>query len=327
MHILLIHFPNFHFFYLLPLTNSALFIQSAALAAIVASARKSGQIVLYLPDGDRFRKLGKYIRPNNHREGDLYDLPVLAMEVCGHFLESHADDLEGMTIDAQEASQYLTADELRKVTSREGDDEADAADSISLVDLLKAGSESTSLSSGCYAAAIHSLMNQTQKPFVAVVDGFNCYFDYGHYFHEAYDPDVNKAIPFQKITLLKPLFEAMGVEKSETRKGLCRSVEAKPMKRGAIVVGTTESHSVARMFTDHLSDTMEAQQGDDGVKVVEVLPFSPVETEHIVANFEVTGVGRLRFDRGATVMNDQEVAYLRLVSGGNGQNLMDACIV
>lgn len=117
------------------------------------------------------------------------------------------------------------------------------------------------------------------------------------------------------------------MEKSETRKGLCRSVEAKPMKRGAIVVGTTESHSVARMFTDHLSDTMEAQQGDDGVKVVEVLPFSPVETERIVANFEVTGVGRLRFDRGATVMNDQEVAYLRLVSGGNGQNLMDACII
>jgi hypothetical protein len=279
---------------------------------------------LYLPDGDRFRKLGKYIRPNNHREGDLYDLPVLAMEVCDHFLGSHADDLEGMSIDAKEATQYLTADELRKMPYGEGEG---GGDSIPLVDLLKAGSESTSLSSGCYAAVVHSLMNQTEKPFVAVVDGFNCYFDYGQYFHEAYDPDVNKAIPFQKITLLKPLLEAMGVEKSETRKGLCRAVEARPMKRGAIVVGTTETHSVARLFTDTLSETMEAQQGDAGVKVVEVLPFSPVEVEHIVANFEITGVGRLRFDRGSTVMNDQEVAYLRLVSGGNGQNLIDACII
>jgi len=298
--------------------------KTATLAAVVASARQSGQVVLYLPDGDRLRKLGKYIRPNNYREGSLYDLPVLAKEVCSQFLESHGKDLEDITIDPKQASEFLSEDDLDKISSRQDKD----INSLSLVDLLEVGCDSTTLSSGCYATVIDSLMNQTDKPFVVVMDGFNCYFDHGHYFHETYDPDVIKAIPFQKITLLKPLLEAMGLEKAENRKALCRAIEARPMKRGAIVVGTTESHSVARKFTDALSDAMEAQVTDDnGVKVVNVLPYSPIEVEHIVANFETIGVGRLRFDRGDTVMNDQEVAYLRLVSGGVGQNLLDSCII
>lgn len=294
------------------------------MAAIVASARQSGQVVLYLPDGDRIRKLGKYIRPNNYREGSLYDLPVLAKEVCALFLESHGKDLEDITIDPIQASEFLSEDDLDKISSRQDKD----INSLSLVDFLEAGGDSTTLSSGCYATVIDSLMNQTDKPFVVVMDGFNCYFDHGHYFHETYDPDVIKAIPFQKITLLKPLLEGMGLVKAENRKGLCRAVEARPMKRGAIVVGTTESHSVARKFTDALSDAMEAQETDaSGVKVVNVLPYSPIEVEHIVANFETIGIGRLRFDRGDTVMNDQEVAYLRMVSGGVGQNLLDSCIL
>lgn len=228
-----------------------------------------------------------------------------------------------MTVDAKQAAEFLSEDEVRKVSS-----EDNVSVSIPLVDLLKAGSESTTLSSGCYAAVVDSLMKQTDKPFVVVMDGFNCYLDHGHYFHEAYDPNVIKAIPFQRITLFKPLLAALGIEKAENRKGLCRTVEAKPIKRGAIVVGTTESHSVARKFTDALSNAMEAQQGDsNGVKVVNVLPYSFVEVEHIVANFETIGVGRLRFDRGDTVMNNQEVSYLRMVSGGVGQNLLDSCII
>ena len=47
--------------------------KSAALATIVASARLSGHILLYLPDGDRLRKNGLYIVPNERREG-VYDL-------------------------------------------------------------------------------------------------------------------------------------------------------------------------------------------------------------------------------------------------------------
>lgn len=279
---------------------------------------------MYLPDGDRLRKLGKYIRPNSHREGSLYDLPVLAKEVCGQLLESHGKDVESMTVDTKRASKFLSEDDLDKISSRQETD----VDSLSLADLLETGSDSTTLSSGCYATVIDSLMNQTEKPFVVVMDGFNCYFDHGHYFHETYDPDVIKAIPFQRITLFKPLLDAMGLEKAENRKGLCRTVEAKPIQRGAIVVATTESHSVSRKFTDAISDAMEAQETDaNGVKVVNVLPYSPVEVEHIVANFEIIGVGRLRFDRGSTVMNDQEVAYLRMVSGGVGQNLLDSCIV
>jgi hypothetical protein len=61
--------------------------------------------------------------------------------------------------------------------------------------------------------------------------------------------------------------------------------------------------------------------------VVEVRRFNNVEVQHILYNFEITGIGRLRFDRGNTTLNPEEVEYLRMVSGGTGQHLMDACMI
>ena len=298
-------------------------LQTAALAAIVASARKSGHIVMYLPDGDRLRKLGYYVRPNQHRGDEkLFDLPVIAKEVCRELLDSHQEDLEGMTVAFDVASQYLSPDNISRIFENEED--ASPID-LAVVDLLEAGSESNTLSSGCYSAVVHSLMNQTEKPFVVVMDEFNCYFDYGHYYHEAYDPKVEFAIPPQKITLFRPLLGAMGLEKSETVKGLPVAVDPVCISRGAIVVGTTESRSVAGKFTSTLEAVLAEQE--DSVKVVDVTAFSPLEVDHVLANYECIGIGRLRFDRGSTVMNEQEVAYLRMVSGGVGQKLLDASIV
>jgi hypothetical protein len=61
--------------------------------------------------------------------------------------------------------------------------------------------------------------------------------------------------------------------------------------------------------------------------VVEVPRFSDVEVDHIVANYESIGLGNMRLDRGDTVMNEQEVAYLRMVSGAIGQKLLDASVL
>ena len=57
------------------------------------------------------------------------------------------------------------------------------------------------------------------------------------------------------------------------------------------------------------------------------IDFSDLEVEHILANFEATGIGNLRLDRGDTVMNDQEVAYLKMVSGSIGQKLLDSTVI
>jgi hypothetical protein len=298
--------------------------KSASLAAIVASARLSGHIVLYLPDGDRLRKHGFYVEPNNHRkieggsDGKLFDLPVLSKEVCGQLYESHSEHMEDIVVTKDTLNKSLSEDQFKKFSKKIEtlNDDGDVA----INELLKLGSDNVGLASACYSAAIDTLMAQSSIPFTMVIDQYNCFYDHGQYFHGDYDPTVEKAIPLHKITLFQPLVDAMGIEKTDDGKFI--SKEPTSMKRGGIVVGITESHAVARHFTADLTKAVT----ESGANIIEVPQYSPLEVDHVLANFEIIGLGRLRFDRGATVMNKQEVAYLRMVSGGVGQSLLDACV-
>ena len=294
--------------------------KTAALAAIVASARMSGHVVLYLPDGDRLRKQGFYLEPNNHRntaEGKLFDLPLLSKEVCGQLMESHSKDLKGMIATKECLQKCMPDDTITKVLKNVENQNEDG--SIALNDLLKVGNDNVGLASACYSAVMDTMMTQSAKPFTIVMDEFNCLYDHGQYFHQDYDPEVEKSIPLNKITLFQPLLDAMGVEKADD--GSYFAKEPMPMKRGGIVAGVTESHAVARQFTLDLTQVVT----ESGATVVDVPQYSTLEVDHILANFEIEGIGRLRFDRGATVMDKQEVAYLRMVSGCVGQPLLDAC--
>jgi len=138
-----------------------------------------------------------------------------------------------------------------------------------------------------------------------------------------YDPTVKKSIPLNKFTLFKPLLDAVGVVKSDNG-NLSILKERALMNRGAIIVGITESRAVPKRITAGLTKVLESCEG---VKIVEIPRYSLLEVEHILANFEATGVGRLRFDRGATVMDAQEVAFLKMLSDGVGQKLLDSCII
>jgi len=295
--------------------------KTAVLASIVASARQSGHIVLYLPDGDRLRKNGFYIEPNNHRmteEGKLFDLPLLSQEVCGQLMESHSKDFEGMTVSKENIQNILSADQMKKLLK--AIESADEDESIALKDLLKVGSENVGFAAACYSAAVDTLMSQTSTPFTIVVDQFNCFYDHGHYFHGDYDRDGIKSIPMDRITLFKPLVDAMGLVKNDAGDLIIKDPTL--MKVGGFVAGITESHAVPRQCTKDLIGAIE----NTGATIVDVPQYSPLEVEHILANFEIIGIGRLRFDRGETVMNNQEVAYLRMVSGAVGQPLLDACV-
>jgi len=296
--------------------------KTAALLTIVGAARKSGHIVLYLPDGDRLRKYGKYIEPNQRIPG-FFDLPVLSQEVCGQLLESHEKDLEGISVALETRDKYLTPEQIRKIPEEFKED-------LSVIGLLKLSEQSTYLSSMCYSAVIETLMNQEDKPFLVVLDEFNCYYDHGHYFHMDYDYHVNKAIPLNQVNLFKPYLDAMGLSTDVD----VEPAASMPMKNGSIVVGVTESRAVARKFTEALETSAKAMamasvdgQSPYPLEVVTVPRYSNLEVEHILSNFEKIGVGRLRFDRGGTVTDDKEVAYLRMVSGARGQYLLDACIV
>ena len=293
--------------------------KTAALMTIVASARKSGQIVLYLPDGDRLRKHGFYIEPNSKIPG-LYDIPLLSQEICGQLLESHEDDLEGIMVDEATRNKFVTDDQIEKIPE-------EYQNELSVVGLLKMAQELTQFAPMCYASVIETLMNQDDKSFLVVLDEFNCYYDHGHYFHMDYDKSVRSAIPLNQITLLKPFLDAMGLSTADDDEVLTPVA----MKKGGIVVGVTESRAVARRFTDSLvasaEKTASLSPDDCPLEFVTVSRYSDLEVDHILSNFEIVGVGRLRFDQGDTVLNENEVAYLRMVSGSTGQKLLDACVI
>jgi hypothetical protein len=293
--------------------------KTAALTAIVASARKSGNIVLYLPDGDRMKRNFYYIEPNARREG-IFDLPVLSQEVCDQLLESHGSDLEGMTADSETINQFFTEPQIKRLPT-------ESTHKVSLLELLREGKENHSMAAMCYAAVVHTLMNQTEKPFVMVLDDFNSYFDHGEYFHMEYDEQVKKSIPPDQVSLFQPALNALGLTVSNEE----RVKPSLSIKRGAIVVGMTESKAVSVRVTEALTESAQRTATDPDASapmhVLEVPRYSIMETDHIISNMEVIGIGRLRFDRGDTVMNDQEVAYLRMLSGGSGQHLLDACII
>lgn len=284
------------------------------LASIVASARQSGHIVLYLPDGDRLRKNGFFVTPNALREG-MFDLQNLSQEVCAQLLASHESDLKGLEADEETMRRFFKESQLERITNYSGE-------SMPLIDLLNYAQEQKIRAPMCYSVVVDSLMNQDEKPFIMVMDEFNCLYDHGHYFHMAYDEEVRKAIPCEQINLFEHPMAAMTLSTNPDEKAVG---PPRMVKRGGIVVAVTESHATRRKITDALIASAEGQ--DESMHVVDVPRFSDIEADHILANFEATGIGKLRLDRGDTVMDEQEVAYLKMVSGCIGQQLLDASVV
>jgi hypothetical protein len=193
----------------------------------------------------------------------------------------------------------------------------------------------------CYSAAMHVLMKQNEKDFVMVLDEGNCfYIPQGHYYHGEYDFDVKKSIPYHRINLFEPFLNTMNITSlppnddhySPTLDATTTSVLPSHIQRGAVIISTTESHAIPRIVTDALIANAKIVAADSSststpLHVVEVPRLTTIEVQHMLSNYEATGVGNLRLDRGATVMNHHEVSYLHMVSGGIPQHLMNACML
>jgi small subunit ribosomal protein S29 len=246
----------------------------------------------------------------------MFDLQNLSQEACAQLLASHEDDLTGMEADQTTMEYHFKDTQLSRIPDYSGG-------SMSIVDLLKYAKERKNHAPMCYSVVVDRLMNQEEKPFLIVMDEFNCYYDHGHYFHMAYDEDVREPIPYEKINLFEHAMEAMNLSTEDDDDSVVTS-EPKLMKRGAVIVGTTESHAIRRKITDALTESAKQQTA---MHVIDVPRFSSVEADHILSNFECIGLGKLRLDRGDTVMNEQEVAYLKMASGSIGQKLLDVSIM
>ena len=272
---------------------------------------------MYLPDGDRLRKNGFFVTPNALREG-MFDLQDLSQEACANFLNSHREDLQGMETDKETMERYFKDSQLQKASDVLGD-------KMGLVDILNYAGEKKNHAPMCFSVVVDTLMSQTDKPFLMVLDEFNCYFDRGHYFHMTYDEDVRESIPYNQINLFEHAMAAMALSADVEDE---EKYSPRMIKRGGIIVATTDSHAVPRHITEGLtaSATLHSDS-DDSLTVVEVPRFSDLEVDHVLANFEATGIGNLRLDRGDTVMNKQEVGYLKMISGSVGQKLLDAAVL
>jgi Mitochondrial ribosomal death-associated protein 3 len=193
------------------------------------------------------------------------------------------------------------------------------------------GLEKTSMGPMCLSTVIHVLMHeQDVVPFTIVVDEFNVLFAPGKYFHQDYDESVKNAIPYDQITLFRPILKAMGFPNSSISSN--KTNDAVSMKRGAIVAGLTESCAVARQVTDTLVARAQHEasllsSSSSSLHVVDIPRLTDQEVYCMLANYEAIGIGKLRLDQGETILNPQEVAFLRTVSGSVPQLLMNACII
>ena len=289
--------------------------KTATLLSLVAAARQSGHIVMFMPHCSILAEHGYYIEPNEHRPG-MFDLPVLSEQVCQELLKSHKDDLASIPVNADTIKVFFSESQLVKLGE---------SDSLSVADLLSTGAEKRPLAPMCYSAAIDTLMKQDEKPFTMVLDEFNTFYDTGKYFHEEYDPDVRKPIPYDKISLFQPLLDAMGLV-SSTKELLPEPVL---MKRGAVIAAMSYSKPVANIINEGLVASAKelAAAENTNMYVADVPRLSNLEVDHVMANYESIGFGKLRMDQGETVTNAQEVAYLRILSSNVPQELMNACIL
>jgi len=292
--------------------------KTAAMLSIVASARKSGSIVVFIPEGDQFHQNGFYLDPNERKKG-MFDLPILTQGVCADLLKMHKEDLVSFQADSATMEKHFTEEQLEAVKGYE------AGGNIAVNDLLAVAADKLEFASMCYSVVIDVLMNQDEKHFILAFDEYNCYHAPGHYFHAAYDDFYKnpKSIPYDQFSLFKPAMDAIAIYCADPDEEI-KPREAVLMKRGAVIVATTESKAIARKVTDRLT---ACAKHDKDVIVIEVPRLSALETEHMLANFECTGLGKLRIDQGAVVMNDQEVKYLRMLSGAEPERLMNAVMV
>ena len=281
--------------------------KTAAIAAIVAAARHSeNTVVAYMPHGDQYHRHGYYVEPNPHRKG-VFDLPILSQRAIESLCESHGEDFKDHSLPKDLLEEFFTPDQVERLLRGQEKDQ-----SIPLSDLLKFGQDRAAYAGSSWAAAMEYLLHyQDSTNFVLVMDEVNCYYiPKGHYFHGDFDSEVRKSIPYEQISLFAPGLQNL------------KQDPAKPLQsKSSILVATTESHAVPRSVTEKCLQDMHVTHH------LVVPRLTPEEVDHMLSNYEATGVGKLRLDRGETVMNPQEVAYLRMVSGDIPLHLMNACIL
>lgn len=293
--------------------------KSMVLLSVVAAARKSGHVVLYLPDAARLTEFGSYIVPA-HVPG-TFNNPVLSQELCAQLLAAHGDQLEqaGLAASREDLEIYFSPRQLERLRALDGVDD-DVASDVPLKSLLLAAAADRPVAGPAYSVVVRALRRQTKLFFLAVLDEVNVYnADHakgkGHYFHKDHDEKVRRSIPYENVNLFAPFLDSDADADADAA-------------RGALLTAPSLSRPVPKSRTAETEERARARENGDGngraTTVVEVKPYSDVEMRHVLANYECVGVGNFRFDEGRIVRDEQEVAFRRMFSGGVGAKVLDS---
>jgi len=288
--------------------------KTATLAAMVASARKSGHLVMYIPDANQLHQFGYYIEPSPAREG-MWNLPMLSQELLERLVHFNRDDIKEFSADRELLKTYFTEDQVEELPE---------GDSIDLAALCDFAQDNVDLAAGCYDTVLHVLMNQEEKPFDIFIDEFNIFYKKSEYYHGDYDYDVINPIPYPIINLFKPILDAMALTIEDDGEKI---LSPQLMKKGAIVAATSLMHPVPKRANEYLLDNAKRSlaQHSKNLAVVEVPRLTKLEVDHMIANYECIGLGHLRLDEGKTVNDPNEMEFFRVMSSGVAQNLMNVC--
>ena len=291
--------------------------KTATLLTLVAAARMSGHIVMFMPHVSMWAEYFFYVVPSEERPG-IYDAPVVSRHILEYLMDYDKDVLGTIPIPPESMATFFSPRSIAKFKLMEK--------SWTVADIAQLAQDSLSVSAGCLSIAIDTLMKQDIRPFTMVLDEFNTlYQEPGHYYHAHYDKTTKKSIPYNQINIFQPALDAMGLVSDD------RAIlpEVLPIKRGHVIAAMSGSKPVARKINQALVNSGKdlAAQPNSNFLHVEVPRYSKLEVDHVMANYETIGLGKLRLDDGETVSNEQEVAYLRILSSNYPQELMDACIL
>lgn len=95
------------------------------------------------------------------------------------------------------------------------------------------------------------------------------------------------------------------------------------MKRGGFIAAIDHTRPVKQSVTDAACKLLESE----GVTNVEVGRYSHIEFDHMLSNYEMIGVGKLRIYGANVVENEEEISLLRMKTGCVGLNVLNGIII
>lgn len=236
--------------------------KSAVLSEVVYWARRSGWLVVYVPDANDYLSSGVYIA-KNAQEG-TWDQPKLFVRLFGHLISAHSDKLKEIKLSAPV--------KVGKITAH------------TLFDVVEYGSVLEQFAAQCFTVFKTEIKKVTQFPVLFAVDAYNALYTPSQAFRDpesgAYHKDPLN--PYN-MTFGRMLYDA--------------HVDHK-LVHGTFIGAVSESVPL-RSFVHHKPDPKLHGGAIVQPKYLEVLPYTKSEFTTVMEHYKHTNWVRTQMSSGS----------------------------